>query len=94
MTVDDPSHLDELIVDLRALGDVSMERNRGIVALVGAGLSESSAAMARALAALGEIRVYMVSLNASGINLTLLVDGEQVAPVLQRLHKEFFETAQ
>jgi aspartate kinase len=94
MTVDDPSHLDELIVDLRALGDVSMERNRGIVALVGAGLSESSAAMARALAALGEIRVHMVSLSASGINLTLLVDGDQVAPVLRRLHKEFFESPQ
>jgi aspartate kinase len=46
--------------------------------------------MARALAALGEIRVHMVSLSASGINLTMLVDGEQVAPSLARLHAEFF----
>jgi aspartate kinase len=90
MTVDDPSHLDELIVDLRALGDVSVERNRGIVALVGAGLAGSSETMARALAALGGMRVHMVSLSASGINLTILVDAEQVAPALVRLHHEFF----
>jgi aspartate kinase len=46
--------------------------------------------MSRALAALGEIRVHMLSLSASGINLTVLVDGEQVGAAVQRLHNEFF----
>ena len=35
--------------DLSPLGDVSVERNRGIVALVGAGLGDSTSTMARAL---------------------------------------------
>jgi aspartate kinase len=90
VTIDDTTHLDSLVVDLRQLGDVAIERNRGIVALVGAGLAESSDAMSRALAALGEIRVHMLSLSASGINLTVLVDGEQVGAAVQRLHNEFF----
>src|SRR5262249_21991478 len=77
LTVDDPQHLDSLIVDLARLGDVSVERNRGIVALVGAGLTQDSAAMSRALAALGSTRIHMISLSASGINLTLLVDADK-----------------
>ncbi|MCC6773314.1 MAG: lysine-sensitive aspartokinase 3 [Gemmatimonadaceae bacterium] len=90
VTIDDVSHLDSLVVDLSHLGDVSVERHRGIVALVGAGLTDSSEAMARAFGALRSLRVHMLSLSANGINLTLLVDGDQVGEALRRLHDEFF----
>jgi aspartate kinase len=90
LTVDDASHLDALIVDLRALGDVAIEQNRGIVAIVGAGLSDGGVSMSRALLALGDVQVYMLSLSATGINLTIVVDDEQVKPAMQRLHAAFF----
>jgi aspartate kinase len=90
VTVDDDQHLDTVVAQLRALGDVSVERGRGIVALVGAGLGESSPTMARALAAIGEVRLHMLSLSATGINLTLIVDADQVQPVVVRLHDAFF----
>ena len=90
VTVDDTSHLEALLADLRPFGDVSVERNRGILALVGAGMSDDSTAMTRALAALEGARVHMVSLSASGINLTLVVDGDQVEPGMHRLHAAFF----
>lgn len=90
LTIDDPLHLEEVVTDLRGLGDVSIERNRGIVAVVGGALSEGGGAMARALGALGEVRVHMLSLSATGINLTMVVDGEQVKPAMQRLHAAFF----
>lgn len=95
VTVDDVSRLDTLLVELRTLGDVTVERHRGIVATVGSGLSDGGTAMSRALQAIGDIRVHMLSLSASGINLTVVVDGEQVSPAMQRLHAEFFtpETA-
>ncbi|MEX2153880.1 MAG: lysine-sensitive aspartokinase 3 [Gemmatimonadaceae bacterium] len=91
VTVDDGSQLEELLGDLRKLGDVAIDRNRGIVALVGAALSESANAMSRALAAIGETRLHMLSLSATGINLTMVVDGDEVNPLMQRLHAEFFE---
>lgn len=91
VTVDDGSRLEELVGDLRQLGDVAVERNRGIVALVGAALSEGGTAMSRALAAIGDTRLYMLSLSATGINLTMVVDGDEVNPLMQRLHAEFFE---
>jgi aspartate kinase len=90
VTIDDPERLDELLPDLTPLGDVSIERNRGIVALVGAALGESTAAMGCALAALEGVRLHMLSLSATGINLTMVVDEEQVAPAMRRLHEAFF----
>jgi aspartate kinase len=91
VTVDDASNLEDILVDLRVLGDVAVERNRGIVALVGAALSEGGEAMSRALAAIGDCRLYMLSLSATGINLTMVLDGDEVTPLMQRLHKTFFD---
>ena len=90
VTIDDATQLDAIMSDLRELGDVSIERTRGIVSVVGAGLSESGEHMARALRAIGDVRVHMLSLSATGINLTIVVDGEQVTPAMRRLHDEFF----
>jgi aspartate kinase len=90
MTIDDATHLDALLGGLTALGDVSVERNRGIVALVGAGLGDSTATMARALTALGSVKVHMASLSSGGMNLTLLVDADQVTEAMRRLHSAFF----
>ncbi len=91
VTVDDATHLENLIVDLAHLGDVTVERHRGIVALVGAGINRDGLAMSRALAALQDIKVHMLSLSASGINLTIIIDGERVAPAMQALHAIFFD---
>lgn len=91
VTVDDDQHLEAVVAQLSMYGDVSVERGRGIIALVGAGLGESTATMARALAALGDLRLHMVSLSATGINLTLIVDGANVHEGMRRLHAAFFE---
>lgn len=90
LTVDDSARLEGIVVDLRELGDVSIERNRGIVAIVGSAISQGGAAMSRALQALGDVQVHMLSLSATGINLTIVVDGDQVKPAMQRLHDAFF----
>jgi aspartate kinase len=92
VTLDDPSNNEALISDLRSLGDASVEPNRGIVSIVGAGLSDDGSALARAFAALGGMHVHMASLSATGINLTLVLDAAHVAPAMQRLHAAFFET--
>jgi aspartate kinase len=90
VTIDDPARLDALVVDLRALGDVSIERKRGIIAIVGAGICDAGGSMGRALMALGDVKIHMMSLSATGINLTVIVDQEAVTPAIKRLHKEFF----
>jgi aspartate kinase len=91
LTTEGSAHLDDLVHDLRKLGDVSLERQRGIIALVGAELGAASASMARALAAIGDCRVHMLSLSATGTNLTMVIDENAVAEATRRLHAAFFE---
>jgi aspartate kinase len=93
LTVDEGAPLEALVGDLRGLGDVAIERGRGIVAVVGGGLSDGGEAMARALQTIGSVHVHMLSLSATGINLTIVVDGPQVQPMMQRLHAAFFGAA-
>jgi len=93
VTVDDPSGLESLVVELSQLGDVSVERDHAIVAVVGAAISEDSAAMGRAIGALDGIKVHMMSLSATGINLTMIVNGDQLNPAMERLHDAFFARA-
>jgi aspartate kinase len=90
VTIDDAERLEALVADLRELGDVVVERNRGVLAVVGAGIGDNGRTMARALGALDDMRVHLLSLSATGINLTAVVDGDRVAPGMKRLHAEFF----
>ncbi len=90
VTLDDPTNLEAVVADLMQFGDVAVERQRGIVAVVGAGIADGTKALATAIAALGPIPVHMASLSASGINFTLVIDDAEVAPVMQRLHDAFF----
>ena len=94
VTVDEPRHLDALVVDLRTLGDVTIERHRAVIAIVGAGLGGRSEIMARALGAVHGIRLHMLSVSATGINLTMIVDADALAPAMRALHGEFFEHAE
>jgi aspartate kinase len=92
VTIDDASGLESLVVQLSQLGDVSVERDRAIVSVVGAAISEDGAVMGRAIGALDGIKIHMMSLSASGINLTIIVDGDQLNPAMERLHSVFFGT--
>jgi len=92
VTLDDASNLAAILQDLAAFGDVSVSPRAGLLAIVGAGISDSGHAMAKAVAALGDIPVHMASLSATGINFTLVIDDEHVVPAMQRLHATFFET--
>ena len=90
VTVDDSSGLESLLVELATLGDVSVERERAIIAVVGAAISDDSAAMGRAVGALDGIKIHMMSLSATGINLTIIVDQDQLNTAMERLHDQFF----
>ena len=53
----------------------------------------SAATVPRALGALEDIRVHMISLSASEINLTIIVDGDRLGAAVCALHDEFFPHA-
>ncbi len=93
VTLDDTERLDLVTEELAAFGEVTVQRECGVVAIVGAGIADSARPLAIALTALGDCRVHMSSLSATGINLTLVVDDAEVVPAMKRLHAAFFEDA-
>lgn len=90
VTVDATAPVEPIAAELESFGEVVVERERAIIAVVGAGLGGDSTIMARALESLAGIRVHMISVSASEINLTLVVDAECLRPAMSALHAAFF----
>lgn len=91
VTVDDAAPLDVLLGALRQIGDVSIERRRAIVSVVGSGIADDADAMGTVLRALGHRRIHMLSLSASAINLTILLDDADVPDAMRALHAALFD---
>ncbi len=90
-TVDGNTVDAELEADLAELGEVALMRDRAVVALVGERLLKTPGVPGKALGALDDINVEMISLGANEINLSLVVERGQAAEAQRRLHAAFFE---
>jgi aspartate kinase len=91
VTVDGKAEVEELAADLAELGEVRIERDRAVVALVGERLLKTPGIPGKAFAALTDISVEMISLGANEINLSLVVAKAKAAEAQRRLHAAFFE---
>src|SRR5262249_29113579 len=91
LSIDDVSTLDALRSDLEALGTVEVEQQRAIISLIGEGLRNTPGIAARVFSVIRDINVSMISVGASSVNLTFMVDESQAAIAIARLHQVFFE---
>jgi len=92
VTVDEKHDLDKLEQRLRDFADVNVEDNQCIIAIVGTNLLADSAVGARIFEALRGLRVKMVSLGRSGLNLSLVVDDSDADRAIESIHHALFET--
>jgi aspartate kinase len=92
-TVDGGVDTSALKTQLEEFGNVTLSAGKASLCLVGKGLRGSAGVADRIFRPLSEMQVYMVSFGASDLNLTLLIDEESVPHALNRLHKEFFDSA-
>jgi aspartate kinase len=90
LTVDSNESIPALAEDLSRLADVKYEGRKAIVCLVGENLREVPGIAAHVFGQLTDTKIRMISQGASEINLTFVVDEEQVPGIIQRLHKTFF----
>ena len=90
LTVDSNESIPALAADLAKLADVKYEGRKAIVCLVGENLREIPGIAAHVFGELSDVKIRMISQGASEINLTFVIDEEQVPSVVQRLHKRFF----
>jgi aspartate kinase len=90
LTIEDRSRLDHLVHDLGELGEVWVEDQRAIVAVVGIGLRSTPGLAGRVFRAVQPANVEVISQGASAINMTFVVRDEDGPGVVRRLHQEFF----
>ena len=90
LTVDSNESIPALAADLAKLADVKYEGRKAIVCLVGENLRETPGIAARVFGELSDVKIRMISQGASEINLTFVIEEDEVPNVVRRLHKIFF----
>ncbi len=90
MTLDDTRNLENVIADLQAFGEVTVDSNRALICLVGDQMKFTPGLASRIFAPLNHINISMISHGASAINASFVIDGEFVDEAVKKLHAEFF----
>jgi aspartate kinase len=90
LTVDSNESIPALAADLAKLADVKYEGRKAIVCLVGENLRDIPGIAARVFGELADVKIRMISQGASEINLTFVIEEDEVPQVIRRLHKVFF----
>jgi aspartate kinase len=91
LTIDDQHHLQAIVSELKKFSTVTVEHSKAIICLVGAGMRYTPGISARTFGAIRDMNIVMISQGASEVNLSFIVDEEDVQVVIQKLHREFFE---
>jgi aspartate kinase len=90
LTVDSNESIPALAADLAKLADVKYEGRKAIVCVVGESLREKPGVAARVFGELSDVKIRMISQGASEINLTFVIEDDDVPQVVRRLHATFF----
>src|SRR5262245_22065196 len=90
LTVDSNEQIPALAADLQKLADVKYAGRKAIVCLVGETLRHAPGVAAKLFNAIPDINVHMISQGASEINITFVIDEDDVEKTVQQLHKTFF----
>jgi aspartate kinase len=90
VTVDNPRRLEDIASNLKNFAEVSRESDMAIVCAVGENLRADPTLFARAVNALDQIPLRLVSQAASRRNITFVMRDADAPEAMKRLHQAFF----
>ena len=91
VSIDDDKRLDEIVAELQKIGTITVDKNMCIVCVVGDLNWENTGFEARAMEAMKDIPVRMVSYGGSNYNISFLVREEDKVRALRSLSASIFE---
>ncbi len=93
LTLENGGSIEEVMNELKGIADTKVYKNKSIICVVGEGIKNSPDIPSRTFAALARngIRVEMISMGASEINITFIVNGKDAQKAVIALHKEYFK---
>jgi aspartate kinase len=90
LTVDRTERLPAIIAELEEFAQVSRTPKQAIVCVVGEKIRYTPGVAAKVFEALNDINVRMVSVGASRLNISLVIDESDLRPAVEALHQAFF----
>jgi aspartate kinase len=93
LTVDSNEQLPEICTELGKIADVKYEGRKALVCLVGEDIRGHNGIAGRVFSAISHVNVRMISQGASEINMSFMIDEEDVEEAIRSLHTTFFSDA-
>ncbi|HET9088415.1 MAG TPA: lysine-sensitive aspartokinase 3 [Acidobacteriaceae bacterium] len=90
LTVDSNERLPAIAADLSQLADVKYEGQKALVCLVGGNIRGQHGIAAQVFSAIRHVNVRMISQGASEINMSFMIEEEDVEEAVRALHEHFF----
>jgi aspartate kinase len=90
LSVDSNQQLPEICAELAKIADVKMEGHKALVCLVGEDIRGHNGIAGQVFSAISHVNVRMISQGASEINMSFMIDEEDVEEAVRSLHEHFF----
>ncbi len=90
LTVDSNERLPEIAADLRQFADVKYEGRKALICMVGEDIRGHNGIAAQVFGALRHINLRMISQGASEINMSFMIEEDDVEEAIRSLHSVFF----
>jgi aspartate kinase len=91
LTIDNTKHLKNIIEDLSEFAKIDLINNQAIISAVGEGIRDTSGIAARFFGVLDGVNVNMITFGASEVNLSIIVNENDLETAVKLLHCEFFK---
>ena len=90
VTVDSNEQLPAICDDLSKIADVKYEGRKALICLVGEDIRGHNGIAGRVFSAISHVNLRMISQGASEINMSFMIEEEDVEEAIRSLHKAFF----
>jgi aspartate kinase len=90
VTVDAAQNIDSVVAQLSEFADVIVDDDKSQVSVIGKNIVRLNGMLKKTFTPLKKCNVYMISQGASFVNISFVVDREELADVVQDLHDHLF----
>ena len=91
VTVDASEKVDGVIAELSEFADVIVDDDKAQISVIGKNIVRLNGMLKKTFTPLKKCNVYMISQGASFVNISFVVDREELAEVVQDLHDHLFD---
>ncbi len=91
VTVDASQNIDPVVAELSEFADVIVDDDKSQVSVIGKNIVRLNGMLKKTFTPLKKCNVYMISQGASFVNISFVVDREELAEVVQDLHDHLFD---